>query len=74
MIKKEILNLGFEVGCYTKKEYSKIDSKKIIENLTQEYTDVKVKGGYVEISTVDNEKDVIFLSEAEYNNRYSEKY
>ena len=37
-----------------------------------DYTDVKVKGGYVEVCFVDNECDLVYLSASEYKSRYGE--
>ena len=38
-----------------------------------DYTDVKVKGGYVEVAFVDNECDLVYLTASEYKSRYGEE-
>ena len=66
MIKTEILKRGFEVGCINRdlESLTKVALDKVKQNLDEEYTDVFVtirgKLYVVEISTVDNEKDIIF--------------
>lgn len=69
-LKNAITQLGYQVGCITKHNYTKAEIKAIIESLTEEQTDVKVKNGYVEIVTVDDEKDILFVSLSDYQNRY----
>lgn len=72
-LKQAIKDLGYDIGCVTSKSLSKKDIKRIIAELPQEQTDVKVTGGYVEIVTIDTEKDIIFISNNEYKNRYGEE-
>lgn len=74
-MKSYIESKGYKVGCYS----SEIDklSKNAHKNLKRaidlgDYTDVKVRGGYVEVCFVDNECDLVYLAASEYKSRYGE--
>lgn len=76
MIKTEILKRGFEVGCINRdlESLTKVALDKVKQNLDEEYTDVFVtirgKLYVVEISTVDNEKDINVYKGSEYFTKY----
>ena len=80
-IVKRVEELGYKMGCWDNKLYllNPTNLKKVLDNLDQEHTDVKIcinrKHHVVEITTVDGEKDFSVLTKAEYIDRYgSEKY
>ena len=75
-MREYIESKGYTVGCYSD-EIDKL-SKNAHKNLKRaidfgDYTDVKVKGGYVEVCFVDNECDLVYLTTAEYKSRYGEE-
>lgn len=83
ILQKKINNLegNFALGCYNNdiEKLSKIELMKVINNIDQEYTDVDVKikrkDYVIEITTVDQEKDLNILTRGEYIKRYgNEKY
>lgn len=78
LILEELKELEYKLGCYDEK----IESIKenyiidLLDALGQEYCDIAVlfknskKWQIVEISTVDNEKDIITYSLSEYQEKY----
>lgn len=77
-IEVKIKSLGYSMGCYDNdiNKLNESEVKNILNNLDQDYTDIKVtlnKSVYIiELATVDNEKDLNMLSLIEYNDRYGE--
>lgn len=77
-IEQKLEELGFEMGCYCNRIDSVITTKKalskVLDNLDQEHTDVFItvkKNLYViEISTVDNEKDIDLFTGVAYFRKY----
>lgn len=75
----EVERLGYELGCYHTNIdlLGKTQLKKVLAGLKEEATDVKVKflkkDYVVEIFTVDNEKDLNWLSAEEYLRLYGEE-
>lgn len=78
LIESKIIELGYALGCYDTliNRLDKSEVEKIIKELESEYTDIKVefnKNIYmIELSTVDNEKDLNMLSISDYIDRYGE--
>ena len=74
--KLAIEELGCTQGCYDKdlEKLPYTEVVKVMDELDQEYTDVKVHIGkdlyIVEIATVDGQKDLNLLSALEYSTRY----
>lgn len=79
IIEKKVKELDYKLGCYNNMidKLSKKELKKVIEDLDQERTDVKVKINrkpyVVEITTMDNDKDLSILSVEEYVDRYGDE-
>lgn len=79
LLETKIKELGFELGCYHKsiETLTKKELNKVLAQLDQESTDVDVmikkKLYVVEITTMDNEKDIQMLSREEYIDRYGMK-
>ena len=76
-IQLKIKELGYEVGCCDERlnTLTTVATKKVLEALDEEYTDVfitmkKVFHVVVEIATVDNEKDVNFYFMSDYFKQY----
>lgn len=77
-IEQKLEELGFEIGCYCNRIDSLITTKKllnkVLDNLDQEHTDVfiTVRGNLyvIEISTVDNEKDINLYTGVAYFSKY----
>jgi len=78
-MKLKTLERGLILGCYNQKieELSKTELVKVLDNLSEEWTDVDVTIGkkeyIVEIATVDNERDFDILTKAEYISRYGDE-
>lgn len=76
MIKNEIKKKGFEVGCLNRdlNSFTNVALNKVKQNIDEEYTDVFItirgKLYVVEISTVDNEKDINVYNGSEYFSKY----
>lgn len=73
---KEQTQINYTISTLDKEieKLSVFEQKKILEAITGDATDVKVKDGYVEIAYVDNEVDFMFLTKGEYISRYGEQY
>lgn len=77
-IEEKLEELGLEIGCYCNRLDSLLTTKKllnkVLDNLEQEHTDVfiTVRGNLyvVEISTVDNEKDIALYTGVAYFSKY----
>lgn len=67
---------NFKIATYdnTLDTLSRFEQDKILEAVTGDATDVKIKGGYIEIAYVDDEVDFMYLSNSEYESRYGEQY
>lgn len=76
LLECELKRLGLELGCYNDKinRINKSEVKKILNNIEEEHTDIKIKfmkkDYVIEIKTVDKEKDLDMLSLEEYNSLY----
>lgn len=75
VIKSKLIELGYKVGCMNNLDMipkSKLNT--VIESLDYEYTDLfltnRSKLLVVEISTVDNEKDITVMDATEYFSQY----
>lgn len=86
MSNKEILekaikkiNKDYKIGTYydDMERLSKKELQKVIDNVSEEYTDVDVqirrKNYVVEIATVDNDKDFMIMTREEYIARYGDE-
>ena len=77
MIKKAVESAGYIIGCIDAKGFegvTKPQMKKVLNVLGEEYTDIIISKNrrkhVVEVSTVDNEKDIHIYSKDEYINKY----
>lgn len=77
VVKKAVEKMGCKLACYTDKinELSKKELQKVLESVKfGDSTDIRVfirrKKFVVELFRVDNEIDLILLSENEYISRY----
>ena len=73
------INDSWEIGTYydLMEQLSRVQLKKVIDELNSEYTDIDVsinrKPYVVELETIDNEKDFIVITKAEYISRYGDE-
>ena len=73
------INDSWEIGTYydLMEQLSRAQLKKVIDELNSEYTDIDVsinrKPYVVELETIDNEKDFIVITKAEYISRYGDE-